>query len=190
VTALPAARLTGLHPYAERVLEDLSARIPWEGEFLQAVAASLLGYLVGGALIWAIRIFGTLGFGREAMGLGDVHLLAAVGAVLGWFEPVLICFVAPFSGLAWALLSMGFSSVFKTERRELPYGPHLAVATLVVILCRPGLPTAWQTVMPGVPLPGRPGFVVPPPPPPAAPSGTPSSGRPSPSPASPTPTSG
>jgi prepilin signal peptidase PulO-like enzyme (type II secretory pathway) len=120
---------------------------------LQALTASLAGYLMGGALIWGIRILGTLGFGREAMGLGDVHLLGAVGAVLGWFDPILIFFIAPFSGLTWAILSMGIASVFKRARRELPYGPHLAVATLVVILCRPGLHDLWSRFMPNVPWP-------------------------------------
>jgi leader peptidase (prepilin peptidase) / N-methyltransferase len=66
---------------------------------LQALGGSMLGYLVGGGLVWAIRILGTLGFGREAMGMGDVHLLAAIGAVLGAVDPVWIFFIAPFSGL-------------------------------------------------------------------------------------------
>lgn len=119
--------------------------------FLQALGGAFAGYLVGGGLIWGIRILGTLGFGREAMGLGDVHLLAAVGAVLGWFDPILVFFIAPFSGLLWAVVSMGMASVFKRARRELPYGPHLAVATLVVILCRPGIHWVWNTIWPNVP---------------------------------------
>ena len=124
---------------------------------VQALGASMLGYLSGGALIWGIRILGTLGFGREAMGLGDVHLLAAVGAVLGWFDPILIFFVAPFSGILWAFMSMGVSSIFKTARRELPYGPHLAVATVIVMACRPGIEKVWEVYFPppmAMPLPG------------------------------------
>jgi leader peptidase (prepilin peptidase)/N-methyltransferase len=120
---------------------------------LQALGGSFAGYLMGGGLIWAIRILGTFGFGREAMGLGDVHLLAAIGAVLGWFDPILIFFIAPFSGLGWAIVSMGIASIFKRARRELPYGPHLAIATMVVILCRPGIHWLWLMIMPNVPWP-------------------------------------
>jgi prepilin signal peptidase PulO-like enzyme (type II secretory pathway) len=111
---------------------------------LQALGGSLLGYLVGGGLVWAIRIVGTLAFGREAMGMGDVHLLAAVGAVLGWFDPILVFFIAPFSGLLWTATA----GILRVKHRELPYGPHLAAATVLVILGRPGLVRAWDIWMP------------------------------------------
>lgn len=137
---------------------SLFAGVP--GVFLQAIGATLAGYLMGAGLIWAIRILGTLAFGREAMGLGDVHLLGAVGAVLGWFDPILIFFLAPFSGIVWAFVSIGIASLFRRARRELPYGPHLAAATLVVILCRPGFQQAWTMYMPAVPMP-KSGLVAP-----------------------------
>jgi leader peptidase (prepilin peptidase)/N-methyltransferase len=121
---------------------------------VQAVGGALLGYLVGGGVVWTVRILGTLGFGREAMGLGDVHLLGAVGAVLGWADPIFIFLLAPFFGLTWAVLSMGFSSLLHKKRRELPYGPHLAVATLVVLLCRPVVNWVQVTYLPWVPQPG------------------------------------
>ena len=120
--------------------------------FFQSLGGALLGYLVGGGIIWTVRILGTYAFGKEAMGLGDVHLLAAVGAVFGWVDPVLIFFIAPFSGLIWIITSIGLSAMFKRARRELPFGPHLAVATLIVILCRPAL--NWLRPMLFLPLPG------------------------------------
>jgi len=99
-----------------------------------AFQAALVGYVAGGAWIWGIRILGTLGFGREAMGLGDVHILAAVGAVCGWITPSLVFFLAPVFALLWALY------LFAARRqRELPYGPWLAVAALVVMLFYDGL---------------------------------------------------
>jgi leader peptidase (prepilin peptidase)/N-methyltransferase len=115
---------------------------------LEAVGASLLGYLIGGGVVWTIRILGTFLFGREAMGLGDVHLLAAVGAVLGWRDPLLAFFAAAFVGLGWWVLSMPLKLVFKKLRRELPYGPHLAVATLLVLLLQsPPFASTWSLLM-------------------------------------------
>jgi leader peptidase (prepilin peptidase)/N-methyltransferase len=134
-----------------------SAHVP--SQFLQAIGATFAGYLMGGGLIWGIRILGSLAFGREAMGLGDVHLLAAVGAVLGWSDPIVIFFLAPFFGLLWAVFSKGLGSIFHTVRRELPYGPHLAVATLALIVCRGPINWAFATFMPNVPFPPAPGFV-------------------------------
>lgn len=118
--------------------------------WIQALGGSMLGYLVGGGLVWVVRILGTLGFGREAMGMGDVHLLGCIGAVMGWFDPIIIFFVAPFIGLFWTLLT----SVAR-HRRELPYGPHLALATVFVLLCRPLVISGWDFLLPQVPLPAR-----------------------------------
>jgi len=128
--------------------------------WVQAIGGSLLGWLVGGGIVWAIRLAGTLAFGREAMGLGDVHLLAAVGAVLGWFEPVLIFFLAPFLGLAWTLIAAVAGRFRRRPWGELPYGPHLAVATVVVFLARPAVSEGWRKIMPAVEMPEA-GLVVP-----------------------------
>jgi leader peptidase (prepilin peptidase)/N-methyltransferase len=97
----------------------------------------LLGYLVGGGVVWAVRMLGTLAFGQEAMGLGDVHLLAGVGACLGWIDPLLAFFVAPFFGLAWAVGARAASRVFRMSGAALPYGPHLAAAAVLVVLGKP-----------------------------------------------------
>jgi len=122
--------------WARNTWGDLNSEIA-SGAFAHHFAgfqAALFGYLVGGLCVWAVRILGTLAFGKEAMGLGDVHILAAVGAVTGWVVPVLAFFVAPFFGLLWALhLWIG------RNQRELPYGPWLGAATLVVLLFYDGI---------------------------------------------------
>ena len=100
------------------------------------LGGAMFGWVVGGALVWGVRILGTLGFGREAMGLGDVHLQAAVGAAFGWKVAVLAFFVAVFIAIAWAVLSLvlrRFSSFF---RREIPFGPHLAAAAILFVIAR------------------------------------------------------
>jgi len=90
---------------------------------------SAFGYFVGCGVVWATRILGTLAFGKEAMGLGDVHLMGAAGAVLGPGLVVLAFFIAPFFGLAWALTQM-----LSKKIRQIPYGPFLSMGILVVML--------------------------------------------------------
>ena len=106
----------------------------WWATFLQhPVIAGLLGsvwgYFVGCGIVWGIRIFGTLAFGKEAMGLGDVHLMGAAGAVVGPVLVVVAFFIAPFFGLGWA----GFQMFFK-KIRQIPYGPFLSLGIFVVMI--------------------------------------------------------
>jgi leader peptidase (prepilin peptidase)/N-methyltransferase len=90
---------------------------------------SLCGYFVGCGVVWATRIVGTLGFGKEAMGLGDVHLMGAAGAVIGPLFVVVAFFVAPFFGLAWAASQMFFKKI-----RQIPYSPFLSLGILTVMI--------------------------------------------------------
>ena len=90
---------------------------------------SLWGYFVGCGIVWGTRIFGTLGFGKEAMGLGDVHLMGGAGAIIGGVLVFVAFFVAPFFGLGWAVFQMFFK-----KTRQIPYGPFLSLGILVVII--------------------------------------------------------
>jgi leader peptidase (prepilin peptidase)/N-methyltransferase len=96
------------------------------------------GYLVGGALVWVTRILGTLAFGKEAMGLGDVHLMAAIGAVLGWPAALATFFLAPFGGLVGAGLLLCLRRVGRRQVRVVPYGPYLALAAVLTMVFRFG----------------------------------------------------
>lgn len=104
--------------------------------WLLAFGGVLLGFLVGAAVVWFTRILGTLMFGKEAMGLGDVHLMAAVGAVIGWRDVTLAFFVAPFLGLLGTALVAGVGAFKKGGMRPIPYGPYLCAATVIVMLLR------------------------------------------------------
>jgi leader peptidase (prepilin peptidase)/N-methyltransferase len=61
--------------------------------------------------------------------MGDVHLMVAVGAVLGPGTATIAFFIAPFFGLLLALYTL-----FTRKSRELPYGPYLSLATAFVML--------------------------------------------------------
>ncbi|MDD5011357.1 MAG: prepilin peptidase [Phycisphaerae bacterium] len=90
---------------------------------------SLWGYFIGCAVVWITRILGTFAFGREAMGLGDVHLMGAAGAVLGPLPVVAAFFIAPFFGLGWAVFCMFFKKI-----RQIPYGPFLSIGVFAVMI--------------------------------------------------------
>ncbi len=103
-------------------------------EWLARVLGSVLGLLVGGGLVWLIRVGGSLGFGKEAMGMGDAHLMAGVGAVIGAPLAVIAFFMAPFLGIVWAIVLkiLGKPNV-------LPYGPWLSVASILALLIGKGI---------------------------------------------------
>ena len=97
--------------------------------WLSGLLGSVLGMLVGGFVVWLTRILGTLAFGREAMGMGDVHLMAAVGAVVGAGASTVAFFLAPFFGLVLAIYLLATGT-----KKELPYGPYLSLGTAFVML--------------------------------------------------------
>jgi leader peptidase (prepilin peptidase)/N-methyltransferase len=116
----------------------LSQKIPsirsWWMNFSQApviagLLGSLWGYFAGCGVVWLARIFGTLGFGKEAMGLGDVHLMGAAGTVIGAGLVIIAFFIAPFFGLAW----VGVRAFFK-KTRQIPYGPFLSLGIFTVMI--------------------------------------------------------
>ena len=125
-------------------------------DWLVALGSVAVGYLLGGSLVWGTRILGTLAFGREAMGLGDVHLLAAIGAVLGWADALAVFLIAPFFGIAAAAIAGVLASGWLGSRfkdagrrgREIPYGPHLALAAVFVVILRPVVVEGRDLVLP------------------------------------------
>lgn len=96
---------------------------------LWGVGTALTGWVIGGAIGWACRIFFTLVFGKEALGMGDVHMLAAAGAVAGWPVALLGFFLAAPLGLLAVMVI-----AFRPGSRVLPYGPWLASGFLLAAL--------------------------------------------------------
>ena len=89
-------------------------------------------------LVWSIREGASRALGREAMGLGDVTLMAMVGAWIGWQASVLAFFMAAFIGLAH-----GLTQLVRHRESELPYGPSLCLASVAVII---GWHPLWRRV--------------------------------------------
>ena len=94
--------------------------------------SALVGLGIGGGLIWFVRFFGRLALRREAMGFGDVTLMAMLGSFLGWQPALLIFFLAPFAGLV-----VGVVKFIVRRDNEIPYGPFLCLGAAFVIVCWP-----------------------------------------------------
>lgn len=102
----------------------------WNGGLAwRGLLSGLTGLLVAAAMIWLTRAGATRALGREAMGFGDVTLMAMIGAWLGWQACVLVCFLAVFIGLVHGVLQL----VLHRES-ELPFGPSLCLAAALVVV--------------------------------------------------------
>jgi leader peptidase (prepilin peptidase)/N-methyltransferase len=103
----------------------------------QPLVESLLGIAIGGGIIWLTGFVfdlvyfkllkkGPVSGETTSMGGGDVKLLAAIGAFLGWQPTVMTFFLAPAMG---ALI--GIANLLITKDHTIPYGPFLSLAAVI-----------------------------------------------------------
>jgi leader peptidase (prepilin peptidase)/N-methyltransferase len=102
---------------------SLTAGVPG---FIQAV----LGACVGFALLYAVGVVGRWVFKEEAMGGGDVKMMAMVGAFVGWKGVLLTVF----AGSAFGSLVYVPLLVFGKRKRHVPFGVFLAMGAAVAFV--------------------------------------------------------
>lgn len=90
-----------------------------------------LGMIAGGGIFLLITLIGGLIAGKEAMGLGDVKLMGALGLFFGWYKILIISVLAFLIG---AIISIIVLIVRKNrEDGYIPFGPFIVVATFITI---------------------------------------------------------
>lgn len=103
-----------------------SFAVPWV-----SWQSSLLGILLGGGILLAIALGYEWLTKQEGMGLGDVKLLAMLGAFLGAAAILPIIFLASIMG---TLVGVPLMLVTRAGRKlAIPFGPFLASAALVYL---------------------------------------------------------
>lgn len=101
----------------------------WGG--LVPLRDAAIGAALGAAVPWAVMLVYKALRGVEGMGLGDVKLLAMIGAFLGWRGVLLTLLLGAGSGavLGVALIASGCGR----RDTELPFGTFLAAGALVAL---------------------------------------------------------
>lgn len=96
---------------------------------LHGLVWSLTGAAIGAGVTWLARGISSRVLGQEAMGFGDVTLMAMIGSYLGWQPMLFVFLLAPFCGLV-----VGVTVKSLLNRPYVPYGPYLSAAAIVVML--------------------------------------------------------
>ena len=92
----------------------------------------IIGLLIGGGVFLLITLIGGLIAGKEAMGFGDVKLMAALGIIFGGLN---ITMITVLSFLIGAIISIILLITKKKKTNEyIPFGPFIIVATFLVML--------------------------------------------------------
>lgn len=105
--------------------------VGWNGDGWQAVLQGALGAAVGGGVLLAAYGSWWLVRREEGLGLGDVKMLAMIGAFLGWRGVVVTVALGAGTG---ALFGLGLIALGRGGMRsKLPFGAFLALAGLIAL---------------------------------------------------------
>ena len=110
----------------------------------QALGQALLGAAVGFGLLWLVGAVGGWVLKQDAMGGGDIKMMAMVGAFLGWRGVLLTIFLGALLG------SLVFVPLALAGRKRLvPFGIFLAMGAGAAYLVGPAL-YAWYLATMGI----------------------------------------
>ena len=93
---------------------------------------SLIGVIAGGGSLLMVAWIYKLITHKDGMGLGDIKLLAMIGALVGWQGILMTIFVASATGTLAGILHM-VQVRQKNMKLAIPFGPFLATGALVYI---------------------------------------------------------
>ena len=117
----------------------------WSLGGVSSAAAYIMGGIVGTVLgIWlldSIFVIGSILLGQPAMGGGDAKLAALMGAWLGWKLLLLAGFLACALGAIVGSSAMALGLL--KRRQPMPFGPFLALGTIIALFFGEGMLTAY-----------------------------------------------
>ncbi len=101
--------------------------------WLVSLSGAFLGAIVGGGFLWLVGAIWKKLRGVDAMGLGDVKMMFAVGALLGWRLTLLSIFIGAFAGavIGVVLIARQREKDFQTQ---IPFGIFLGIGSILSLL--------------------------------------------------------
>lgn len=117
-------------PFLTRLLRWIGLEIT--NPRVTALAASLVGMLIGGGLLWLVAEAYLRWRGVEGMGFGDVKMMAMVGAFLGAPLTLLTIMLGSLLGSIIGLIVIRLGR--KSRDYELPFGTFLSAAAIIAVL--------------------------------------------------------
>ena len=91
----------------------------------------ILGMLVGGGIFLLITLLGGLVYGKEAMGLGDVKLMGALGLYFGFANIIIVALISFLIGAILSILLILLR--IKKMDEYIPFGPFIVIGALITI---------------------------------------------------------
>ncbi len=91
----------------------------------------VIGMLGGAGFLYLVLFYGGALYGQEAMGEGDLNLIALVGSFLGWKAVALTILLGCLFGSAVGLALIAVGRLGR--RQHIPFGPFLSLGAVVAL---------------------------------------------------------
>ena len=110
-----------------------------------SIGQAILGAVAGFALLYLVAVAGKAMFKEEAMGGGDIKMMAMVGAFTGWTGILLTIFLGSLLG---TLIFVPLHVIGK--KKLVPFGVFLALGAAVTYLWGPAIVTWYKSYVGGL----------------------------------------
>lgn len=94
--------------------------------------SGLVGAFFGGGIIFLIRVLGGWAYKKEVMGMGDVYLVALIGAFVGFPMIIPAIFIAALIGTIFGIMYLAITH--QSKDNPIPFGPFLSAGGAIVII--------------------------------------------------------
>ena len=135
--------LAGIDQKEGYLIDEITMPLLWAGllancfNVIVSAPQAILGAALGYTSFFMLNHLFKMVRKRHGLGPGDMKLLAAVGACLGWEVLPAIVLIASLSGLLF--YSLSYLKKSYTLSDAIPFGPHLAIGGILCFLFYPQL---------------------------------------------------